>query len=264
LLERLVTQLFLSRQTCWRLHSLALTLSSAILFVLSVAAIAQGRRNPDCNRSNGMGCGHDVIHRIDWDTIKNYQQNLVACLVRLGHCNGHALVPGGTAQERTNRKSYPADETQAGELSAARDEIQHLKTQISEMAAAREQANSGARSRDQALKREQEKTDTLTRELAHARKGLDAAKAERSQISDRDPKAPEWAAAREQGAGGERANAAVPHTTAQPFWLAVPPPRTARPKRGSDRGGMPINRACAQSPSAGNKVAGEKRVFGPC
>jgi hypothetical protein len=225
LLECVVTQRFLSRDTCWRVRCLALT--AAILLVLPAGAVAQERRNPDCHRSNGIECGHEVTDRIDWDTIKSYQQKVVACLVGLGHCNGQALVPGGIAQERTNTKSYPADETQTGELSAARDEIQKLKTQLSEMSAAREQASSEATSRDQALKLEQEKTDTLTRELADARKELDAAKAERSQISDNVRKAPEWAAAKDQALDSEQANAA-----ARPFWLTVPPKRRA--KRGSD------------------------------
>jgi hypothetical protein len=230
LLESVVTQRFLSRHTCWRVRSLAPT--AAILLVLSAGALAQERRNPDCQPSNGIECGHEVTHRIHWDTIKGYQQNLVACLVGLGHCNGQALVPGGIAQERT--KSYPADQTQAGELSEARDEIQKLKTQLSEMSAAREQATSEATFRGQALRHEQEKTETLSRELTDARKELEAAKAELSQISDSDRKAREVTAAKEQ-ALGERANAAVPlQTTTRRFWHTAPPPRIRQSKRGSD------------------------------
>jgi hypothetical protein len=233
--ERVVTQRFQSQGSCWRVPPLALTLAWIILAVVSVGAIAQERRNPACQPANEMGCDHDVTHRFGWDSIKSYQQNLVACLIGLGHCDRQALVPiGGIALEFTNADSYPADATQAGDLSPARDEIQKLKTQLAEMSAAQQQASSAAASRDEALKREQEKTDTLTRELADVRKELDAAKAERSRISGSERKAQETAEA-EEALGREQANAAVrSHTTARPFWRTVPPRRVEQTKRGSD------------------------------
>ena len=208
MVERVVTQCFQSQGSCWRVRSLALTLIWVILLVVSIGAIAQESRNPDCYSANGTGCAHDVTHPNDWDRIKSYQQNFVACLVGLGHCDHQVLMPvGGNAQERRNPDGYPADGTQPGELSAARDEIQKLKAQLSEMSAAGQQASSAATSRDQALKREQEKTDTLTRELADARKELDAAKAERTKISDNERKTRESAAAKEQALGREQAKA---------------------------------------------------------
>src|SRR3974390_3037136 len=128
MVERVVTQCFQSQGSCWRVRSLALTLIWVILLVVSIGAIAQESRNPDCYSANGTGCAHDVTHPNDWDRIKSYQQNFVACLVGLGHCDHQVLMPvGGNAQERRNPDGYPADGTQPGELSAARDEIQNLK-----------------------------------------------------------------------------------------------------------------------------------------
>jgi hypothetical protein len=231
MVDRVAAQRLRSQCNCWRVPPAALTLTWIILVVVSAGAIAQEPRTLDCYPASGTGCGGDLGYRIDWDRIKRYQQNLVACIVGLGHCDPHDLVSiGGIAQGHTNPDGYSAGETQAAELGMARDEIKDLKGQLSEMSAAREQASSEATSRDQALKREQDKTDALTRELREARKELDSAKAERSRIPDAERKPGEIATAKDQAPEGEPAIAAVrSKTTARPRWRTDPP----RTKRGS-------------------------------
>src|SRR4051794_8450488 len=76
-----------------------------ILFIADTGAIAQQLKVPDCNHADGIECGQSA-RRTDW-------QKVIACILQLGFCDSQSVSP--------RRGDRPM---QAGELEAAREEIQ--------------------------------------------------------------------------------------------------------------------------------------------